>query len=103
MGLFSYLFASDNKRSLMKIEKIVNQIEDKADVYAKMTDEELQAKTPAFKERLKNGEKMDDILVEAFAVVREAATRVFKTTTFPRAIDWWCCFASRSYCRNAHR
>ncbi|MBR6778933.1 MAG: preprotein translocase subunit SecA [Clostridia bacterium] len=82
MGLFSYLFASDNKRSLMKIEKIVNQIEDKADVYAKMTDEELQAQTPAFKERLKNGEKMDDILVEAFAVVREAATRVLKQRHF---------------------
>ena len=54
MGLFSYLFASDNKRSLMKIEKIVKQIEDKGDYYAAMSDEELQAQTPALKERLKN-------------------------------------------------
>ena len=76
MGLFSYLFASDNKRSLMKIEKIVKAVEDKADIYAAMTDEELQAQTPALKERLKQGETMEQILPDAFAVVREAATRV---------------------------
>ena len=53
MGLFSYLFASDNKRSLMKIEKIVKKVEDKADFYAKMTDSELQSQTDILKERLK--------------------------------------------------
>ena len=61
MGLFSYIFASDNTRSLRKIEKVVNQIENKADLYAAMTDEELQAMTPKFKEQLKNGATMDDI------------------------------------------
>ena len=76
MGLFSYLFASDNTRSLMKIEKVVKQIEQKADVYSAMSDEELQAQTPALKERLKNGETLEQIMVDAFAVVREAATRV---------------------------
>ena len=76
MGLFSYLFASDNKRSLMKIEKIVKLIEDKADYYAKMSDDELSAQTPILKDRLKNGETLDDILPDAFAVVREASTRV---------------------------
>ncbi|MBQ8615648.1 MAG: DEAD/DEAH box helicase, partial [Clostridia bacterium] len=76
MGLFSYLFASDNTRSLMKIEKIVKTIEDKADTYSSMTDEELQAQTPALKERLKQGETLEQILPDAFAVVREAATRV---------------------------
>ncbi len=76
MGLFSYLFASDNKRSLMKIEKIVKQIEEKGDFYAAMSDEELQNQTPILKEKLKNGETMETILVDAFAVVREAATRV---------------------------
>ena len=76
MGLFSYLFASDNKRSLMKIEKIVKQIEDIAPKYAEMSDSELQGQTPILKERLKNGETMEDILVDAFAVVREASTRV---------------------------
>ena len=76
MGLFSYLFASDNKRSLIKIEKIVKLIEDKAETYSKFTDEELQAQTPILKDRLKNGETMEDILPDAFAIVREAATRV---------------------------
>ncbi len=76
MGLLSYLFASDNKRSLMKIEKIVKQIEDKASVYEAMTDSELQSQTQILKDRLASGETMDDILVDAFAVVREASTRV---------------------------
>ena len=76
MGLFSYLFASDNKRSLIKIEKIIALIDEKADKYAKMSDDELQAQTPVLKERLKNGETTDDILPDAFALVREASTRV---------------------------
>ena len=76
MGLFSYLFASDNTRSLMKIEKIVKLIEDKADFYTAMNDEELQLQTQILKDRLANGETMEQILPDAFAVVREAATRV---------------------------
>lgn len=82
MGLFSYLFASDNKRSLMKIEKIVKKIEDKSDYYAKMTDSELQSQTNILKERLSNGETTNDILPDAFAVVREAATRVLNQRHF---------------------
>ena len=76
MGLFSYLFASDNKRSLIKIEKIVKKIEDLADKYAAMSDDDLQAQTPILKERLKAGETLNDILPDAFALVREASTRV---------------------------
>ncbi len=76
MGLFSYLFASDNKRSLNKIEKIVKVIESKADMYANMTDDELQAQTPILKDRLSAGETLDQILPDAFALVREASTRV---------------------------
>ncbi len=76
MGIFSYLFASDNTRSLRKIEKVVLQVENKAQQYEKMGDEELQAQTQILKDRLKNGETMDDILPDAFAVVREASTRV---------------------------
>lgn len=82
MGLFSYLFASDNKRSLMKIEKIVKKIEDKADMYAQMSDSELQSQTIILKERLNNGETTNDILPDAFAVVREAATRVLNQRHF---------------------
>ena len=60
----------------MKIEKIIKQIDALADKYTAMTDEELQAQTPILKERLKNGETTGDILPDAFALVREASTRV---------------------------
>ena len=82
MGLFSYLFASDNKRSLMKIEKIVKKIEDLADKYADMSDADLQAQTPILKDRLSAGETLDDILPDAFALVREASTRVLHQRHF---------------------
>ena len=61
---------------LKRITPIVDKIEALAPEYEALSDEELQAKTPEFKERLANGETLDDILVEAFATVREAATRV---------------------------
>jgi len=82
MGLFSYLFASDNKRSLIKIEKIVAKIDEKTEMYASMSDNELSAQTPILKERLSKGETMDDILPDAFALVREAATRVLNKRHF---------------------
>ncbi len=82
MGLFSYLFASDNKRSLNKIEKIVKFIEDKADYYAQMSDIELQSQTQILKDRLAKGETTNDILPDAFAVVREASTRVLHQRHF---------------------
>ena len=82
MGLLSYLFASDNKRSLIKIEKIVAEIEALADKYRELSDEQLQAQTPALKERLAKGETLEDILPDAFAVVREASTRVLGQTHF---------------------
>ena len=76
MGLFSYLFASDNKRSIKKLEKIVKEIELKEEFYHAMTDEVLQSQTQVLKDRLANGETTDDILVDAFAVVREASVRI---------------------------
>ena len=82
MGLFSYLFASDNKRSLIKIEKIIKKIEDLADKYADMSDADLQAQTPILKDRLSAGETLDDILPDAFALVREASTRVLHQRHF---------------------
>ena len=82
MGLFSYLFASDNKRSLIKIEKIVKKIEDLADKYADMSDADLQAQTPILKDRLSAGETLDDILPDAFALVREASMRVLHQRHF---------------------
>ena len=69
-------------KELKRVEKIANKIELLQDEYKKLTDEELQGKTPYFRERLKNGETLDDILVEAFATCREAATRVLHMTPF---------------------
>ncbi len=65
-----------NGRELRKIEKIVDKIEVYDEATSKLTDDELKGKTIEFKERLASGEKLDDILPEAFAVVREAAFRV---------------------------
>ena len=75
MGFLDKLFNSDQKM-LDKIEKAVRPIDDLKDVMAALSDEELKHKTVEFRERLANGETLDDILVEAFAVAREAARRV---------------------------
>ena len=76
MGLLKALFGDYSSRELKAIYPIVDKIEAMADEYKAMTDAQLQAKTPEFKERLANGETLDDILPEAFATVREAADRV---------------------------
>ncbi|MCF2615977.1 preprotein translocase subunit SecA [Oscillibacter valericigenes] len=76
MGLMKALFGDYSSRELKAIYPIVDKIEAMADEYKAMTDAQLQAKTPEFKERLANGETLDDILPEAFATVREAADRV---------------------------
>ena len=76
MGLIKTLFGDYSSRELKSIYPIVDKIEAMADEYKAMTDAQLQAKTGEFKERLANGETLDDILPEAFATVREAADRV---------------------------
>ncbi len=76
MGLFTKIFGTYSERELKSIYPIVDKIEAMADEYAAMSDAQLQAKTPEFKQRLANGETLDDILPEAFATVREAAKRV---------------------------
>ena len=65
-----------DKRELKKFEKLAKRVESYADEYSKLSDEQLQAKTPEFRERLKNGETLDALLPEAFAVSREGAKRV---------------------------
>ncbi|MDO4499857.1 MAG: preprotein translocase subunit SecA [Erysipelotrichaceae bacterium] len=75
MGLFDNLFNTD-KKELKKIENEVTPVLSYADTMASLSDEQLKAKTNEFRERLKNGETLDDILAEAFAVAREAAKRV---------------------------
>ena len=67
---------NNDKRELKKFEKIASKVESHAEEYGQLADEELQAKTPEFRDRLKNGESLDSLLPEAFAVAREGAKRV---------------------------
>ena len=76
MGLFSGLFKSYSEREVNRIRPLADKIEALDEKMSKLSDEELVAKTAEFKERLANGETLDDILVEAFATVREASWRV---------------------------
>ena len=76
MGLMKKIFGDYSSRELKSIYPIVDKIESMADKYKAMSDEALRAKTTEFKERLQNGETLDDILPEAIATVREAADRV---------------------------
>jgi preprotein translocase subunit SecA len=73
---FSRFFGSSNDRKLKPLQKRVPEINALEPKFQAMSDEQLRATTPAFKERLAAGETLDDILPEAFAVVREAAKRV---------------------------
>lgn len=74
-NLLRKIFDTD-KKELKELNKIAQEIEQYGDRMSALTDEQLQAKTPEFQERYKNGETLDDLLPEAFAVVREAAKRV---------------------------
>ena len=76
MGLIQKIFGTYSQRELKSIYPIADKIEALEDEYRALTDEQLQAKTPEFKQRLQQGETLDDILPESFAAVREAADRV---------------------------
>ena len=76
MGVFESIFGSVNKKELKKIEPIIKKIESYDKSMQQLSDDELKHKTVEFKERLKNGETLDDIMPEAYAVVREASYRV---------------------------
>jgi preprotein translocase subunit SecA len=75
MGILNKVFDL-NKRELKRLDKLANQVEALAAETEKLTDEQLCEKTEEFKERYQKGESLDDLLVEAFAVVREGARRV---------------------------
>jgi len=75
-GLLKKIFGTKNDREIKALTKEVEKINALESEYEKLSDEDLKNKTNIFKERLKNGETLDDILVEAFATVREASKRV---------------------------
>ena len=83
MGLFDKIFGSYSKRELKNITPIMNQVLALEDKYKAMSDEELKAMTPKFKEQLAAGKTLDDILPDAFAVCREASDRVLGMRPFP--------------------
>ena len=76
MSLLKKIFGTSSEKEVKAIMPLVKKIEDLEETYSGLTDAQLQAKTPEFKARLKNGETLDDILPEAFATAREAAWRV---------------------------
>ena len=82
MGLMEKIFGTYSDRELKKIEPLVNKVMSLEGEMEKLSDNELKEKTEEFKNRIKNGETTDDLLPEAFAVVREAAWRVLGVKHF---------------------
>ena len=85
MGLFDFL--NNDKKVLKDIEKSIQPVLALESEMAGLSDSELKAKTPYFRERLKNGETLDDIMPEAFAVCREAAKRVIGEFPYPCQLE----------------
>ncbi len=82
MGIVSKIFGTYSDHQIKKLEKIAGKIEALASTYKQMSDEELRGVTPILKQRLAAGETLDDILPDAFAVVREADERVLGKRPF---------------------
>ena len=83
MGLFTKLFGTPSQRELKKIQPMVDKILGLENEYKNLSEEALKAKTQEFKDRLANGETLDDILPEAFAAIREASDRVLGMRPYP--------------------
>ena len=83
MGIFAKIFGTRSDREIKKIKPIVDKILSLEEEYKALSEEELRGKTAVFKERLSQGETLDDILPEAFAAVREAADRVLGMRPYP--------------------
>ena len=78
MGLLKAIFGTKNDREVKRMRKMVDKINALEPEYEKFSDEELREKTEEFKKRLSEGQTLDDILIEAFAVVREGSKRVLR-------------------------
>ena len=83
MGLITKIFGDYSSKELKRIAPMQKAVLDLEETFSKLTDAELQAKTPELKERLQKGESLDDILPEAFAACREASWRVLNMKHFP--------------------
>src|SRR5690625_5932411 len=74
--MLAKIFGSKNKRELKRMGRIVNEINKIGEGLTELSDEELQAYTPTFQQQFRDGRSLDEILPEAYAVAREASTRV---------------------------
>ena len=83
MGIFAKIFGTRSDREIKKIKPIVDKILSLEEAYKALSEEELRGKTAVFKERLAQGETLDDILPEAFAAAREASDRVLGMRPYP--------------------
>ena len=81
-NILTRIFGSRNERLLKQYSQAVRQINALEPSIAALSDTELQAKTPAFRERLERGDELDTLLPEAFAVVREAGKRILQMRHF---------------------
>lgn len=92
-----------NSFRLRKIKRLTKKIISLESHYLVLSDEELQAQTGLFRERLEKGVKLDKLLVEAYAVVREASYRVLGKRPYPVQVMGGDCLAPRHYCRDENR
>ena len=83
MGLFTKIFGTRSQREIKQIQPLVDKILSMESEYAALSEAELKGKTSWFKERLSQGETLDDLLPEAFAAIREAAWRVLGMKPYP--------------------
>ena len=82
MSIIDKILRAGEGRMLRKLDRLASQVDAMQEDFEALTDEELQAKTQEFKDRLEEGETLDDILVEAFATVREASWRILRMRPF---------------------
>jgi len=81
-NILKKVFGTKNDRELKRLSLLLNEVNNFEPTMMSLTDEELQAKTPYFREKLKNGFSLDDILTEAFAVAREVSRRTLLMRPF---------------------
>ena len=82
MSLLKNMFGNKNKRDLKALQPMLKKVNALADTMKALSDEELKAKTPYFKEKIAEGIKLEKLLPEAYAVVREASSRILKMRHF---------------------
>ena len=89
MSILDRILSKSDEAEIRKINTIVDKIDAQEERFKAMSDDELKNMTNIFKERLANGETLDDILVEAFAVAREASWRVLEIEQVQSAANRW--------------